>query len=172
MNLEDIEDLIFRAMPELTWGKAKGKEKVKDEIKNNKGTKTKGAKEVKQNTENPGENKSTEESKGDKEQKDKIKIKAKPKSIKIDKNIQKEEDQHGEDSPTSKHPKNLVVLSYCFCKMTIVDEMNEADNYHKLEFVEFLEFIWRIANWLDPLDPHNKLIPKIQKVNLFPHNFQ
>ena len=57
-----------------------------------------------------------------------------------------------------------VKLSYCYSKMTIVDEMKEKDKYERLEFVEFLEFIGRVASTLSPLDPKDKLLPKIDKV--------
>ncbi|CAI2382226.1 unnamed protein product [Moneuplotes crassus] len=114
MDLDDVEDLMVRAMPEV----ANTAEKAKtDESKFNEKLK------------------SAEKGKGQKEDKESFK------------------------------PKNIVVLSYCYCKMTVVDEMGgDKDNYDKLEFVEFLEFIGRIANTLEPLDPKNRLVTKIEKV--------
>jgi len=50
--------------------------------------------------------------------------------------------------------------------MTIVDEMKDNDLYDKLEFVEFLEFIGRVAESLNPLEPKNKLIVKIERVKI------
>jgi hypothetical protein len=38
-----------------------------------------------------------------------------------------------------------ITLAYSYSKMTVIDEMNEAEKLEKLKFVEFLEFIGRIA---------------------------
>jgi hypothetical protein len=48
--------------------------------------------------------------------------------------------------------------------MTIVDEIKHMDKYHCLEFVEFLEFIGRVAATLSPLDHKDKLIRKVEFV--------
>jgi len=39
-----------------------------------------------------------------------------------------------------------VTFCYGMSKMTVYDELNHNDNYFKLKFVEFLEFIARLAH--------------------------
>eukprot|EP00347_Sterkiella_histriomuscorum_P016550 403352766 len=42
-------------------------------------------------------------------------------------------------------PENNVKLAYAFSKMTVVDEESESHKYQRMVYVEFLEFIGRIA---------------------------
>jgi len=48
--------------------------------------------------------------------------------------------------------------------MTIIDEMKDMAKYDKLKFVEFLEFIGRVAAQLDSMDDNNRLYPKLEVV--------
>ena len=40
---------------------------------------------------------------------------------------------------------DTVTLAFSFSKMQFVDELEQIDNYERLFFVEFLEFIGRLA---------------------------
>jgi len=46
--------------------------------------------------------------------------------------------------------ENAVKMAYGYSKMTVKDEQKCNDNYNKLVFVEFLEFIARIC-WLSQI---------------------
>lgn len=39
-----------------------------------------------------------------------------------------------------------VTEAYAFSKETVVDEIGFSENYHKLNYIEFLEFLVRCAN--------------------------
>jgi hypothetical protein len=45
--------------------------------------------------------------------------------------------------------------------MTIIDEMSESEKYHKLKFVEFLEFVARIAEFVFEKQTKMKLYDKV-----------
>lgn len=48
-----------------------------------------------------------------------------------------------------------VTLAFSFSKMQFVEELELIDNYHKLFFVEFLEFLGRLAFLLEsPNEEH------------------
>ena len=57
--------------------------------------------------------------------------------------------------------RRQITIAYSYCKMTVVDEMNEAEKLEKLEFVEFLEFIGRIACMIFDKNETMKLYDKI-----------
>ncbi|CAI2364707.1 unnamed protein product [Moneuplotes crassus] len=107
MDLDDVTDLITRAMPEIV---------------------------------NTTEKANNEESKLNEKFKSKSKV--------------------GKDEDDSLKPKNIITLSYCYSKMTVIDEMGgDKDNYDRLQFVEFLEFIGRIANTIDSPIPSSLTSP-------------
>ena len=43
--------------------------------------------------------------------------------------------------------KEISIL-YAISKMTVIDEMTERGQYFNMEFVEFMEFICRVADFL------------------------
>ena len=41
-----------------------------------------------------------------------------------------------------------IIKSYAVSKMTVIDEMHDRGSYYSLVFVEFMEFLCRVANQL------------------------
>ena len=66
---------------------------------------------------------------------------------------------------------NITKQAYAYCKMTVVDEMDDVDynhtppisRYMRLEFVEFLEFISRLAHFLY-IEENSTLLDKTDRV--------
>ena len=57
--------------------------------------------------------------------------------------------------------QDKIKLAFSYCKMTIIDEMNESDKYNNLKFVEFLEFIARIAEMVFEKNSQIRLYDKV-----------
>jgi hypothetical protein len=43
--------------------------------------------------------------------------------------------------------ENKLLPCFAACKMVLIDEMKEKHKYEQIEFVEFLEFICRVADY-------------------------
>ena len=56
-----------------------------------------------------------------------------------------------------------ITAAYAYCKITIVDEMKQKEKYERLVFVEFLEFIGRVAEFVHK-ENTGPLIGKMEKV--------